>query len=149
MRRIERIPIIINFFKTNKIKILRDFIGQKEVAPIVENWDEIEKEWNNHPDYRMGQLLINMGLISAGKTWLEEEVDWLTEYNYFKFEELHFWGRNYDKDMNQLPRTEFIPLKDLTTDHIKAIIKFIKEQGQQLSSEYLEYFKKRINHEKI
>jgi len=32
------------------------------------------------------------------------------------------WGRNYDKDMNKLPETEYIALKDLTTEHIKAIL---------------------------
>lgn len=32
------------------------------------------------------------------------------------------WGRNYDKDMNRLPSTEWILIKDMETDHIKAIL---------------------------
>lgn len=33
------------------------------------------------------------------------------------------WGKNYDKDMNRLPKTEYVFIKDLTTDHIEAILK--------------------------
>lgn len=32
------------------------------------------------------------------------------------------WGRNYDKDMNRLEETEWIPIKDLDTDHIYKIL---------------------------
>ena len=32
------------------------------------------------------------------------------------------WGRNFDKDMNRLPRTEWIPIKEMSTEHIQAII---------------------------
>ena len=32
------------------------------------------------------------------------------------------WGRNYDKDMSPLPETEWILIKDLTSDHIAAIV---------------------------
>lgn len=36
--------------------------------------------------------------------------------------EQFLWGRNYDKDNNLLKETEYILLKDLTTDHIIAIL---------------------------
>ena len=32
------------------------------------------------------------------------------------------WGRNYDKDLNRLPKTQYIPIKDLDTDHIYKIL---------------------------
>jgi len=32
------------------------------------------------------------------------------------------WGSNYDKDMNELPKTIWNPIKDMTTDHIQAIL---------------------------
>lgn len=32
------------------------------------------------------------------------------------------WGKNYDKDMKRLPETEWITIKDMDTDHIKAIV---------------------------
>lgn len=32
------------------------------------------------------------------------------------------WGKNFDKDMNRLSKTEYILIKDLSSDHIKAIL---------------------------
>lgn len=32
------------------------------------------------------------------------------------------WGKSYDKDMNRLPETIYIPIKDMTSDHIQAIL---------------------------
>ena len=32
------------------------------------------------------------------------------------------WGRNYDENMVRLDKTEWIPIKDMTTDHIQAIL---------------------------
>lgn len=32
------------------------------------------------------------------------------------------WGNNYDKDMNRLPETIYNPIKDMTSDHIQAIL---------------------------
>lgn len=42
------------------------------------------------------------------------------------------WGRNYDKDMNPLPKTEYIYIKDLTDDHLNAIIDGNYTQGVYL-----------------
>jgi hypothetical protein len=32
------------------------------------------------------------------------------------------WGNNFDKDMNRLPKTIYNPIKDMTSDHIQAIL---------------------------
>ena len=32
------------------------------------------------------------------------------------------WGNSYDKDMNRLPKTIYNPIKDMTSDHIQAIL---------------------------
>ena len=32
------------------------------------------------------------------------------------------WGNNYDKDMNRLPETIYNPIKNMTSDHIQAIL---------------------------
>lgn len=41
----------------------------------------------------------------------------------FELERTHIcWGRNYDENMKRLPKTEFVPIKDLNTDHIWAIL---------------------------
>lgn len=34
------------------------------------------------------------------------------------------WGKNYDKNNNRLPKTEYILLKDLDTDHILNILSY-------------------------
>lgn len=39
------------------------------------------------------------------------------------------WTRNYDKDMNLLPQPETKLLRDLTDDHIVALVKFTKING--------------------
>jgi len=41
------------------------------------------------------------------------------------------WGKNYDADNNRLPTTEWILLKDLSTDHIIAILKYFTEKMQK------------------
>lgn len=51
-----------------------------------------------------------------------------------------FWGRNYDKDMNKLPETEYILIKDLDTDHIKAIL----DAQFQISDFYKEVFEEEL-----
>jgi hypothetical protein len=54
----------------------------------------------------------------------------------------HFtWGRNFDKDMNRLPDTEWIPLKGLETEHIKAILEgnWAKGYSQELMIRELDY----------
>ena len=40
----------------------------------------------------------------------------------YKLRHLLKWGRNYDKDMNKLPETEYIFIADMDTNHIHAII---------------------------
>ena len=39
------------------------------------------------------------------------------------------WGKNYDKDNNLLPKTQFIKLKDLDTDHIINILRYFTKES--------------------
>lgn len=36
------------------------------------------------------------------------------------------WGQNYDKDKNLLPKTKWILIKDITEDHLEALIEYTK-----------------------
>lgn len=50
------------------------------------------------------------------------------------------WGKNYDKDMNLLSKTEWVPIKDLETDHIYKILELnylIKFMRRLLEDEIL------------
>lgn len=50
------------------------------------------------------------------------------------------WGRNYDKDMKRLPKTEWTPIKDLDTDHIYEILKLnIPDSYRRLMEEEIVY----------
>jgi hypothetical protein len=40
----------------------------------------------------------------------------------FETDRFLLWGINYDKNMKRLPETQFVPIKDLNTDHIWAIL---------------------------
>lgn len=140
MRNPKRIPIIIKFFKENPYE-LNKFLGEE--VEFRETIDVLKSYWAKYPDCRMGQLLINHGVVSQS-SWFTEEVDWLIKHGYFKFEELNFWGTNFYKNGKRKPKTVYKLLKDLDLDHIKAIIKFNKDRGQQIDQKYLEYFNKRI-----
>src|SRR5690606_515614 len=103
MRNPNRIPIVLKFFRENPEQLSMFLFNEKlTVSPILTN--EFEDFWSKGPDLRLGQALINLGLISDGLAWYKEEVDWLIDHEYFKFEELNFWGSIYDKEGNKLPK---------------------------------------------
>jgi hypothetical protein len=151
MRNKLRIPIILDLM-LNKETLLYflDTSSQRFINIIYNNWENIEKEWNNCPDYRFGQLLSNIGLVSKeieNRIWNIEEDRWLIKNGYCNIEDISFWGVNYYKNGKKRKTVKFKLLKDLDTDHIKNIIKFFEDQNMlhRLNKEYLEYFNKRIN----
>jgi hypothetical protein len=78
--------------------------------------------WKENPDQRVGQVLINLNLLpDTSKIWLDEEKTILESQNIHP-RQFTFWGRNYDKDMKRLPKTEWVLIKDMTIDHIQAIL---------------------------
>jgi hypothetical protein len=61
----------------------------------------------------------------------------------------HFkWGRNYDKDMNKLPQTEWVLLKDLDLDHIKAIIPYMRYDSTNKDSLMSHIFYEELDYRK-
>lgn len=147
MRNPNRIPIIVKFFRENPVQ-LSMFLFNDKLSKRIELTEEFEKFWKSFPDLRLGQALINCGGIPDGSAWNKEEVDWLIDHEYFKFEELHFWGSNFDKEGNALSETKYKLLQDLDDEHIENIIKFFDNKYRKINSKYLEYFNKRLN-EKI
>lgn len=65
-----------------------------------------------------------------------DDGKWETRRRY-----LH-WGKNYDENNIPLPQTEWVPIKDLKTSHIKNILKNVKK----IDSIYLETFKQELIH---
>lgn len=146
MRNKNRIPIVLKLFKNKDI--LSDFLNthsQQMIDRVYNNWDDIVKQWEENPDLRFGQLLFNFDLIPDHPYNIEED-EWLIKNNYIKFEEIKFWGINYDKNGDRLSTFKYKLLKDLDLDHIKNIIKWFKDINylDKLNPKYLEYFNKRI-----
>ena len=154
MRNKHRIPICLKLLFQNKI--LHHFLSTKvtkkvELLSILhQNWELIEKKWNNNPDQRFGQLLSNVNLVDKeieDHIWNIEEDDWLIQNGYCNIEDIKFWGINYYKNGKQRKSTKYKLLKDLDNDHIQNIIKFFEKYNalDQLPKDYLKYFNKRIN----
>jgi len=138
MRAKERIPIVLEFFKNNKEAYLK-FINSddtEEYNEFIRCYNRLSESWLNNSDYRFGQLLINTDIISDSNIWNTEEQEWLVKNNYFKFEDIHFWGVNFDKDMNKLKTPYKKLLSELDDDHIENILKISNNINQQ----YLKYF---------
>ena len=84
---------------------------------------EIRQFWVENPDLRFCQVLISMGIIQniPGDWYYREDEDILIDQGNWPAD-VYFWGRNFDKNMNRLPKTEWQPISNLTTDHLHAII---------------------------
>lgn len=130
MRLKERIDIFLNLVDVRKA--LDIYFNSIEVSEelknnytnsILENYERIRKYWKSNYDLRFPQVLVNLGIIPnyQGFWYYIEEVEILLKLG-VEPREFLFWGRNYDKDMNKLPKTEYLLIKDMNTDHIQAII---------------------------
>lgn len=152
MRNKERIDIVLKHipwkqFLQDATNLGKDSkILDKLVENVKNNIENIREIWKNNPDLRLGQLLINEGYVpDYYKLYNFEEDDWMIENKAIKFEDIKFWGSNYDKDMNRLSETKYKLLKDLDDSHISAILDFFEEGLIKINDNYLKYFKTRIN----
>lgn len=154
MRNPKRIPIILDLLKDNYAEFLKDCgIEEIDIDTLISIYNskrkEIEEFWLDNPDLRLTQVFVNLGIIPnfPGFWYYKEEVDYVIEKGFCNVEDICFWGVNYTKEMVKLPETDFRLLKNLETDHIRAIIKFYMEQYGSLSrlnQKYLKYFQQRI-----
>lgn len=130
MRLKERIDIFLNLVDVRKA--LDIYFNRIEVSEelknnytdsILKNYEKIRKYWKSNYDLRFPQVLVNLGIIPnyQGFWYYIEEVEILLKLG-VEPREFLFWGRNYDKDMHKLPKTEYLLIKDMNTDHIQAII---------------------------
>jgi hypothetical protein len=159
MRQSKRILIALRTFKDKDV--LRHFLGIKKqnliqkifgsekdyIKEILNNLERISIYWQANPDLRFGQLLYNLNLVPNDFKYNAEECDWLIDQGYVNSEDILFWGRNFNKDGERLKTTEWILLKELTTDHIVAILKHEKKNSYHISTNHKKYFLKRINDE--
>ena len=81
-------------------------------------------DYVEYTDKNGDYYMIDGGNDYVRKSVNKKEMKDLCIYSNGSFETDRFllWGRNYDKNMKRLPKTEFVPIKDLNTDHIWAIL---------------------------
>ena len=77
-------------------------------------------------------------MVDGGNHYIRKSVNKkkmkdLCIYSDGSFEKDRFllWGINYDKNMKRLPETQFVPIKDLNTDHIWAILITLPDMNKE------------------
>ncbi len=156
MRNKNRIPLILTIFdQKNLWKVFiadntdlneTDIQVLTAASMIKNNLNKLRKYWLESPDLRLGQSLINLGYVKIKPDMLlynVEEDDWLIEEGYCKTEDIKFWGRNYDESGKRLAKTEYILLRDISDDHVSAILSYFSMTPGKPHPVYKAYFESR------
>lgn len=114
----------------------------------------LEKEWEASPDLRFGQLLINLGIVTDDiRTWNAEVIDYPLPHEVMR--EIQTWGtkqkyKNHKDEFIGVVRKDIF-IKDLDTDHIKAILKtqtHIQDTNlEKILKQELKFRKKKLKEE--
>lgn len=159
MRQVKRIPVIIDVLQDNdkKREVLEHFFKPKpgtqmeigmpfyEIDNFIEIWDKNYYEtaifWKQNPDLRLAQVLVNGIVPNYPGFWFHiEDEQLMLDTGLLEARDILFWGQNYDKEMNRLPETNWILIKDMGTDHIRAILFDIIEGRMDVNNSYREAF---------
>lgn len=90
-------------------------------------WSKHRHDYVSHTDLNGEYYFIDGGNDYIRKSVNKAQAVNLCVYDDGKFETLReniFWGRNYDANNKILSETEWITIKNLTTDHLYAILKY-------------------------
>lgn len=127
MRPPHRIPLMLQHLDwilfMEKIQIPEEDVFDV-IDNIVTNLPKIKKYWTQNPDLRLIQVLVNLRFIpyTIGFWYYYEETDFMIGVMNVPAREILMWGQNYDKNNNLLRKTKWRFIKDMNTDHIKAIL---------------------------
>lgn len=129
MRRPERIPIFLKLIDGLVGLTFQDIFkfdidnNHEYVESYYNNETEVEKYWLENPDLRFSQVLVGCEIIpNVPGFWYYIEENEILEQLGIEPREYLLWGQVFDNDMNRLPEPIYRPIKDLETDHIKAIL---------------------------
>ena len=102
-----------------------------------EGWKDFEQYfleyWNENPDQRIGQVLVNLGILpDRVPIYYAEESDILMNQGYAP-EECIFWTSIYDKngDLMSSPKSNLIC--DISIEHIENILSYMVENNKHIS----------------
>lgn len=128
--------LFIHWFDTNFEASEQAILGSKR---------KIKKFWMANHDLRLSQVLINMGYIGnyPGVWYYEEDDDALIAAG-CEPRDILFWGQIYDKDMKRLPETKWNLIKNMTIDHIKAVLVYVEERNRHLPEKYKTAFENEL-----
>jgi hypothetical protein len=102
-----------------------NYIENKDGTKLFSFYRHDYKEYTD----KEGNFMMIDGGMDYIRYSVDEENSWLNEAEISDviqdIREQYKWGRNYDKNMNKLLKTEYILLKDLDTEHIFNIITYI------------------------
>ena len=141
MRPVERIDNFLSLIDWDWLLFKKwDYARKRlEILTIVKS-DLLKEEWMKNPDMRIGQLLINMGLVEDDlKIWLLEESDILLQQGVSP-ELCLYWTSMFDKGGNLLNEPKTRMVKDLEKEHIIAIIKSALNGTCKISEKHFEAF---------
>jgi len=128
MRIKERIPVFLEkvdwpslLTKVWKLDLSSEILNDL-IIEINASKEEIKDYWLMYQDQRISQVLVNLGLIPnmSGLWYYMEEIEILKELGVPPREYL-LWGHYIDHKNPESLR--YSPIKDLSTEHIKNILK--------------------------
>ena len=141
MRPVERIPNFINKVNWGYLEERWDVKIPNSIRYKLNEGGSIRKYWMKCPDLRFGQMLIKLCILpDTLQIWQDEEYDILKGQGLAE-REIMFWGRTTDENRKPLPQIQWILIKDMSTDHIKAILADVADNRMNPRSDYIRVFK--------
>jgi hypothetical protein len=140
MRLEARIPIYLKYLDKYK----------KELSITVQQFKDFSEYWTKYPDLRMGQALINLGVIpDDNQDWSNECTDFLLHrFSELKPRDVYFWASNYDRNGQPLKEPVYKLIKNMDSDHIEKIISgvLIEKVLKKPSLQYMKMFVEELYH---
>lgn len=139
MRPIERIDNFLE--KVDWSELLKKFVKIKDPKIYIKlgMLPKITKYWKENPDQRIGQVLINLGIIPNGDAWDYEEWEILKDQG-FPPEEYLFWTSHYDEHEKELDKPITRLVANLTPEHILRIKEYFFRKHISLPEIYIKAF---------
>ena len=127
MRLKERIPIFLELVDWNNLfkNIWKEFSKEFDIytGTVLERINFIPHYWKLHPDLRISQILVNLGIIpnTPGFWYYMEEWEILEEQG-VNPRDYYLWTSVFFKNGNRRKNPKVKVLKDMDTGHIEKLL---------------------------